>query len=199
MKSFRPVPADKYQVQITDVTLVRDMNQFKGEEEDRLNFEFTILDKNNYDYVDEDNNKVVESTRGRRLWKRISPVLSAGGKNSKASWFYKLLCAVNRKDIPAENLAEISPASLIGQQVIAWVEVAKEYNNILNFSAATEDLEPVPNADERIQEEQEKGSSPEVERVAKAFEEEPLDKKLPNEDKKEDDFIAGLEKDKAKE
>ena len=193
LKSFHPVPNDKYQVQITDINLVTDFNQFKGEEEERLNFEFTILDKKNFDY-ESDGEKLIETTRGRRLWKRISPVNSAPTKNSKASWFYKLLCAVEGKEIPADQLKEINPASMIGQQVVVMVEEAKGYNNILNFTSIKEEMEAVPNADERVKEEQTKGqedSDKETARVAKAFEE--PSKENP---KTEEDFIEGLEKEK---
>ena len=42
--SFDPVPADKYTLQILDVSLVTQFNKFKGEEQEMLNYQFGILD-----------------------------------------------------------------------------------------------------------------------------------------------------------
>lgn len=153
LSKFTPIPADKYQVQITDVNLVQMLNQFSGKEEDRLNFEFTVLDNKTHEVVNE-GVKEIESIKGRRLWKRIAPSISPAGKKSKASWLYKLLCAVEKKELQEDDLKEFSPVSLIGQQVMVMVEVAGEWNNILGFQKADKDLEPVPNAPERAQEEQ---------------------------------------------
>lgn len=154
LKKFKPVPADKYQAQITDVNLLKAMNNFSGEEEELLNFEFTILDNKNFDYQ-EDGEKQIESTKGRRIWKRIRPSLSAASKRSKASWLYKLLCAVEKKELSLEQLSDIDPNTLVGQQVVIMVEVAGEWNNILSFAAAEKEMEAVPNAPERVKVEQE--------------------------------------------
>ena len=149
LKKFKPVPLDKYQVQVTDVNLITALNNFSGVEEELLNFEFTILDKKDFDF-EQDGEQVIETTRGRRLWKRIRPVLSAGGKNSKASWMYKLLCAVEKKELTAEELSEFDPNTLVGQQVIAFVEVVKEYNNITGFGPIKEEMPAVDNAADRV-------------------------------------------------
>lgn len=174
LKKYHPIPADKYQVQITDVNLVKVMSQFSGKEEDRLNFEFTVLDNKNWDFVDEEGEKQIESTRGRRLWKRVSPSISPSGKRSKASWLYKLLCAVEKKELKDEEISELNPNSLVGSQLQVMVEVAGEYNNILAFSAVEKELEPVPNADERVQEGQEVVTEEEAEVI---FAEDPKEKK----------------------
>ena len=156
MKKFTPLPMDKYQVQITDINLVKQANPFKGgEEEDRLNIEITVLDnEKTMEVVNEDGKKEIEGVRGRRLWKKIAPSISPSGKTSKASWLYKLLCVVEKKELKEEDLTEFSPITLIGQQIIVMVEVAGEWNNILGFQSAEKDLEPVQNADERAKEEQ---------------------------------------------
>ena len=181
-RKFVPLPADKYQVQITDINIVMQANPFKGgEEEERLNFEFTVLDNKTMDSINDDGEQEIESVRGRRLWKRIAPSNSPAGKKSKASWFYKLLCAVERKEL-GEDLTEIAPATLIGQQLIVMVEVAGEYNNVLSFAPITKELEAVPNADERAKEEQTENVDPEE-----------LETKLPAETKVED--VKGKELD----
>lgn len=148
LKKYLPVPADKYQVQITDINLVKQMNPFTGNEEDRMNFEFTILDNKTYEFNDQEGEQQIESIRGRKLWKRIAPSNSPAGKKSKASWFYKLLCAVEKKELTDTELVEISPNTLIGEQLIVMVEVNGEWNNILSFAPATKDLEPVPEKEE---------------------------------------------------
>ena len=156
MKKFQPLPMDKYQVQITDVNLVQQANQFKGGEmEDRLNFEFTVLDDKTMEEVNDEGEKEIVPIRGRRLWKRIAPSNSSAGKKSKASWFYKLLCAVEKKELTEEELVELAPVSLVGQQLLVMVEIAGEYNNILGFQPAEKELKEVPNADDRAAMEQE--------------------------------------------
>ena len=155
MNKFTPLPMDKYQVQITDINLVTQANPFKGgEEEDRLNIEFTVLDNKSMEIINENGEKEIENTRGRRLWKRIAPSISPSGKTSKASWLYKLLCAVEKKELAEEDLVEFSPATLVGQQVLVMVEIAGEWNNILGFQPVDKDLDPVLNADDRAREEQ---------------------------------------------
>lgn len=144
IKKYKPVPDDKYQVQITDINLVKQLNQFNGLEEDRMNFEFTILDNKTQDIVNEEGETEIESLRGRKLWKRIAPSNSPAGKKSKASWFFKLLCAIEKKELTDSELVEIAPATLIGQQLVVMVEINGEWNNILSFAPATKDLEPVP-------------------------------------------------------
>ena len=144
MKGFKPVPANKYQVQISDVNLVKQMNYQKTEEVDTLNFEFLILTDESFDYVDDEGNKQIESTKGRKLWKRVSPILSPAGKTSKASWLFKLLCAVERKELQESDITDISPNSLVGQQLVVMVEeTTTGYNNILAFLPAKEELEAI--------------------------------------------------------
>jgi hypothetical protein len=161
---YHPVPADKYQVQITDINLIEnEVNPFSGKEEDRLNFEFTILDNKNFDYKNEEGETEIESTRGRKLWKRISPSNSPATKKSKASWLYKILCAVEGKELSESELQDIAPATLIGQQLIVMVEeTEKGYNNVLSFGATKEELEPVP-----VKETMEEVSEEDLENIVK--------------------------------
>ena len=183
LKKFHPIPRGAYQAQITDAPYQEEPNPFdkpapgkEPEIRELYNFEFTILDNNNFDYKDEEGEQQIESTRGRRVWKKINKSLSASGKNSKASWLYKLLCAIEGKEISQEDLVELNVRTLIGQQVIVILEVKGEWNNILSFAHIEKDLESVPNADERIKAEQEKPSIDDPQSA--------------------DDFIKGLETDK---
>ena len=183
LKKFYPVPLGSYQVQITDATYKEEVNPFdkpeageQPEMRELYDFEFTILDKRNFDYKDEDGEQQIESTRGRRVWKKINKALSASGKNAKASWLYKLLCAVENKEIPQEELQELDVRTLVGQQVIVMLEVKGQWNNILGFAHAEKELESVPNASERVQKEQVKIEEPST-----------------GNPKSEDEFIKGLE------
>lgn len=161
LKKFKPFPLDKYQAQVTDVDLYKAISKFSGQEEELLNFEFTVLDNKNFDYM-EDGEKIIESTRGRRVWKKIRPSLSAGSKKSKASWFYKLVCAIEKKDLSGEELSEIDPNTLVGQQVIIMTEISGDYNNITGFGPIDKPMPDVPNASDRVKEEQENVEPEEV-------------------------------------
>lgn len=146
-RTFYPIPADKYTVQISDVNSVVAKSPYTGEDEVLLNFEFTVLDNKNFDYLNDDKEQEIESTRGRRLWKRMRPVIADGNKG-KASWFYKLLVAIERKAETADYFSSIDPNGLIGQQVMVMVNKTpgkdkKEYNNILDFAPVEKELNPV--------------------------------------------------------
>lgn len=144
-KKFYPVPADKYTLQIMDVNEVD--SPFEAGKK-MLNFAFIILDNKDFEYTDGEGEKQIESTRGRRLWKDINPSLS-DGKIGKASWFYKLLSAVEKADIAVEKYKEVDGMelanSLVDQQVLAMVEATSTgYNNILSFAPVAAQLEPIP-------------------------------------------------------
>lgn len=155
-KDFPVLPADKYQVQISDVNEVEAVSSFTGEKELLLNFEFTILDNKDHEVENSDGEKVIESIRGRRLWKRMRPSLN-DGKKGKSSWLYKMLCAVEKKSEDQEYFAEAAknPDSLIGQQLCTMVNVApgrdgKLWNNVIDFSKADKELTPFETAVEDL-------------------------------------------------
>lgn len=167
---FLPIPSDKYTCQIVDVNLVEQFSQFSGKTEDRLNYQFAILDPKK-----EDDN--FQELRGRFLWKRCSPSL-----NEKA-WLYKLAAAVKGGPMTVEEKESFDAESLVGKQVDVMVEVKPSkqdptvaYSNIVSFVKTKKELETIEFEPKPT--EIEKSSSPAV---------------AP---KEEDEFIKGLEKDK---
>lgn len=157
---FEPVPDDKYTVLITDVNEVTQFNKFKNEDEVRLNFEMAILDDAEFEYEDENGETKVENVRGRKLWWRVTPSLSPGIRY-KASHLYKLLCAVEGRDLDQSELHELDPDTLIGQQVSVFVEVNGEYNNVSSVMHARKklDTEGIQTVYDRADEEADGGPS----------------------------------------
>ena len=125
---YDPIPMDKYTCQIADVNYKVQRNPFKGIEEERLNFQFIILDDK--PVSDEEG---AESVRGRYLWHAVTPALSS------KSWLLKLAKAVYRRDLTKEEMESFDPESLIGKQVDVVVEqnTGKDgvtiYNNITSY------------------------------------------------------------------
>jgi hypothetical protein len=119
---------DKYTVQIADVNYKVLRNPFKGVEEERLNFQYIILDDK--PVSDEEG---AESVRGRYLWHAVTPALSS------KSWLLKLAKAVYGRDLTKEEMESFDPESLIGKQVDVVVEqnTGKDgvtiYNNITSY------------------------------------------------------------------
>lgn len=215
LKGFTPVPSDKYTVLITDVNLVKQLNTFKNPavEEDRLNFEFSILDNKDFESRDEDGKLDTESTRGRRLWYRVTPKLSVGGK-FKSTGLYKLLCAVEKREVSEEDLVDLAPDTLIGTQLSVFVEINGEFNNVTTVMKADKELDnlaPFPvltvyEREEQKAEEQSTGESkPAAAKPAAKDEKDPEwisgekekeEKKTEGSKKDPDDFIASLEEDR---
>ena len=178
--NFQPVPAGAYTLQITDVNLKTVFNQFQQKEQDVLNFEFSILD-NVTDTIknDKDEDEIV-SIRGRKLWKRTS--LSFNSK----SWLYKLVTAV-LGEMTKDQKEAFQPEDVVDKEVSALVEiqegtgknVGNQYNNIISFSKVKKELSLLPNDKSK------EGAVRETKPVAM-------------DESESDDFIAGLEEDKAK-
>ena len=134
-KEYFPFPADKYQVMIYDVNPIQELN-FKGDEMvDKLNFTFLVLEDKKFDSKTEDGQPIEESTRGRRLWRKI-PRSFVLGKKYKNSLFYELMCAVERKTLTEEEMVRVQPNTLIGQQLEVFVSVNDQWNNIDSFLPA---------------------------------------------------------------
>lgn len=133
--NFNPISDGAYTLQIVDVTMVSGFNKFKGVDEDKLNYQFAVLD----DVKQEDGS----SSRNRYLWKRCS--LSMNEK----SWLYKLSKAVSGRDLTKEEMEAFDAESLIGKQVKALVSQSPSsdgttiYNNIMTFSKVDKQLDPV--------------------------------------------------------
>jgi len=136
---FDPIPADKYTVQIADVSLKSQWNKFKNADQDYLNYQFIVLDDKP---MPEDEG---ETTRGRYLWRRMSQSL-----NSK-SILFKFVRAVYGRDLTPEELKDFAgnPDSIVGKQVDVMVKQnpgddgATVYNNIIDFSKNVKELETV--------------------------------------------------------
>lgn len=133
--NFNPISDGAYTLQIVDVSMVSGFNKFKGVDEDKLNYQFAVLDD-----VKQDDGS---SSRNRYLWKRCS--LSMNEK----SWLYKLAKAVVGHDLNKEEMEKFDAESLVGKQVKALVSQSPSsdgttiYNNIMTFSKADKQLEPV--------------------------------------------------------
>lgn len=123
---YDPIPADKYTVQIEDITLVTQFNKWKGEDQELLNYQYVVLD----DKATEDGG----TTRGRYLWHRMSQSLSS------KSWLMKFVKAVYGRDLTREELESFDPEAVMGKQVDVMVEVnpskdgSAVYNNIISYS-----------------------------------------------------------------
>jgi hypothetical protein len=135
---YDPIPMDKYTVQIADVNFKVQRNAFKGIEEERLNFQYIILDDK--PISDEEG---AESVRGRYLWHAVTPALSS------KSWLLKLAKAVYGRDLTKEEMESFDPESLIGKQVDVVVEqnTGKDgvtiYNNITSYGKNLKKLPPL--------------------------------------------------------
>lgn len=133
--NFSPIPMGVYTCLIVDVNLVRQMNKFRGEEQDMLNYQFAVLNE-----MDDGEGG---STRDRYLWKRCSCSI-----NDK-SWLGKLAKAVYGRDMTDEEKESFDPESLVGKQVDCMVEQkpgqdgGMVFNNIISFAKTKKELKPV--------------------------------------------------------
>lgn len=143
-KTFDAMPADMYQVQITDITeklmppYGKPFDIPDEEKEIFLNYEFTILDDGEY--------------RGRKLWKTVRPVPPTPPEDAKfkPSWMWKIVSAVNGEAMSYANGinwgAEETNA-LIGKQLRLTVTKTdkgeKSYNNITEVLPVKIQLEPI--------------------------------------------------------
>lgn len=138
---FGTVPADKYTVQIADVNFKESFNKFKGETEEKLNFQYIILNDNPLGEGDDG------TTRGKYIWHMVSQSLST------RSWLMKLAKAVYGRDLTKEELDPSSPKffnpeDLIGKQVDVMVsedpnkDNTATFNNVAVYSKTVKQLDP---------------------------------------------------------
>lgn len=125
--NFEPIPQDMYQCVIRKIELKKDQPVYQSTEvEDVLEFEFEVVEDGQY--------------KGRRLWKKVRPIMSAGwskaGKSGSPSWLYKLFCAVNNIQL-SDDEAKATDANtingMIGKQVRLSVKVKDKWNNITDM------------------------------------------------------------------
>ena len=135
---FDPIPIDKYTVQIADVNYKTQRNNFKGIEEERLNFQFIVLDDKPVS-----GDEGAASTRGRYLWHAVTPSLG------QKSWLLKIAKAVYGRELTKEEMLSFDPEAIIGKQVDVVVEqnTGKDgvtiYNNIASYAKNTKPLPTV--------------------------------------------------------
>lgn len=131
--SFALIPEAMYTLQIVDVN--PDVSTYMGVDKDVLNYKFIILDEGK----DNEGGEI----RGRYMWKRCS--LSMADK----AWLNILASAVYGHTLSDKEKASFDVESIVGKQVQAFVEQRTKkdgsgvYNNILKFSHATKQLDPV--------------------------------------------------------
>ena len=99
-KEFELLPDDTYEVEITKMEFKENqpVYQKEGEFEDKLNFEFTIVEESEF--------------KGRKMWQETRIVMSAGSKGYSPSWLYKLFCAVNRANLTDEEAKGVAASDI---------------------------------------------------------------------------------------
>lgn len=107
-KQFDPLPEDTYQAAIRKIELLKDQPVYQkpNEFEDQLEFEFEVIEEGQY--------------KGRKLWQKVRPVMTAGWSGGQPSWLYKLFCAVNNiklNDEEAKATDANSINGMLGKQV----------------------------------------------------------------------------------
>lgn len=142
-KDYDALPADMYQVQITDISeklmppFGKPFDIPDEEKETFINFEFTILDEGEH--------------RGRKLWKAVRPVPPTPPESNKfkPSWMYRIVSAVSGGMTYSSGIdwgAEETNA-MIGKQLRVTVtrteKGEKAYNNITEVLSAKTSLPPI--------------------------------------------------------
>ncbi len=137
---FDLLPNDVYQVKITNLELLENEPVYASTEvEDKLNFEFTITEEGQY--------------KGRKLWMKMRPIMSAGYSQGQPSWLYKLFCAVNQvtlRDEEAKAITAKNVNELVNKEVRVTVkqkpskkDSSKVYNNITDFLPVKSIIAPI--------------------------------------------------------
>src|SRR3990167_1964069 len=114
MKKFTPLPMDKYQVQITDINLVKQANPFKGgEEEDRLYKLLCVVEKK--ELKEED---LTEFSPITLIGQQIIVMVEVAGE-----WKYILGFQSAEKDLePVQNADERAKEDQISEKLVEEVE-----------------------------------------------------------------------------
>jgi hypothetical protein len=147
-KEYPPLPEDVYQVFIKDVELTKGKAYQSNDEIWQLNFTFQVLEEGEF--------------YGRRLWKRITPVISAAKANKKPANFNLVYEAVYKKTPYENQLAAINASVIndfIGKQLRLAVreavsEEGKPVNRIDSYLATKKEL-PLPKKELEDNEEKE--------------------------------------------
>ena len=126
IREFPALPADIYQAFIEDVDVVKGTAYKSTEEQWQLKFTFQILE---------------EPNKGRKVWKYITPVISAGSENKKPANFNLIYEAVFGRTPYQDQIRDIDFSivnSFIGKQVRLTLRKAttaegKETNKIESY------------------------------------------------------------------
>lgn len=135
-KDFELLPDDTYQVAITKLELKEGQPVYEsktGEVEDRVEFEFTIVEDGPY--------------KGRKLWKNVSTTMSAGSTGYSPSGLYKLFCAVNRFSLSDEEAKSVEAKDInemLGKELRLVVKQEKSRKG--NTKNKIKDVLPLKNA-----------------------------------------------------
>lgn len=105
---FPPVPADTYQVRVVDITekTNQPVYQKPGETEDKLGFEFVVVEGGEY--------------KGRKFWQDVRPIVSSGSEGFSPSTLYRIFCAVNGVKLSEDEAKSVGATDingLVGKQV----------------------------------------------------------------------------------
>ena len=150
-KEWPLIPADVYQVEITDIEYKEVDNKWKQKTTDPdkkqvMVFEFTIIEEGPH--------------YGRKMWKQMAPIKPYPPDGGKETWVYKLASALAGHAITrgeADKFTTSDVNGFIHRQVrmtlseSAPKENGKRYNNIDSFLSVKSDLplfdeKKVPNA-----------------------------------------------------
>ena len=178
--NFDPVPMDKYTCLVSDVNLVEQKKFQSTENEEVLNYRFTILDDKPMEVTKEDGEVEQGTTRGRYLWKRCRLALG------KQSWLRKFAEAVVGRTLTKEELETFDPESVVNHQVDVMVEQTakdeKVYVNIVSFGKTVKQLEPLKDE--------------EVKKTGQVVEKQTVPATAPDADNEADDVIAKVNAEK---
>lgn len=144
-KSYPAIPEELYVLEITDIATqeqvsyeTRNKPQDEQEIEIKLNFTFNILTDIKFDIDGEEH-----STRGRIVWRRMAPFVSAPAKSGKGSHLYWIIKSVfgskKADEMTKEEITGDFLNSMIGKQIQAIVR-SQEGNNgkiYLNFEPSS--------------------------------------------------------------
>jgi len=141
---YESIPEDVYETMIEKIDSKMALNSFSGKEELTLNVVFNITEG---EYA------------GRKLFRRIRPTISIG----KPSNLYKLVCAIEGKELDGDFFENFKLSSLLGRFVRATVKNVtkgdRTYSNIDGFLASK--------LDNKITKKTKKDEEPDPEEVVK--------------------------------
>src|SRR3990167_5000673 len=123
-QEFEPIPADLYECQITKVQEAVQIKYGTTDEEEKvIEFEFTIAGNGEY--------------RGRKLWKKVRPIINTGFEGGQPSGLYQIIACVlgkipeGKKFVEMVNSLENLPVRVGIKQHIS--RKGRKYNKVTEF------------------------------------------------------------------